>query len=404
MTNSRIARSQIREFWLSQAGQQHINELESRLKIKVAHKLDAIRDDPNKCWACHKRVSSRRLERCHIIPASSNGQASTENLILMCRKCHLESPTINHSDAIWVWLSLKTSWPNEIESVCDQFVRLSNLSYEGWRALCEEIESDESIMPVSGQISAAAWLSILITKGADLEQARPDLAHQNLFTRQQVMSDLTRFKQSLTQILVNKVVSLSTANKSPVKKSKITYLEIHANMQKVRDWFTQGHTTKQIEELCKTHGIRTSKTDSPSHRTICRWCEDLIVKRSEESIAQVRAWRAEGNRIKDIHKRCKSEGIRTRRNNMPTLAQICDWCKDVEILVPMERRPQCRKKTRIENRPQNVGLTELIIKLRDAGLSYDKVAEQLKIQGFCTSRGNPISKTQIFRIVRKSKA
>lgn len=404
MTNRRISRNQIREFWLSQAGQQITSELESRLRIEVTHKLEAIRSDPNKCWACHRKINSRRLERCHIIPASSKGQASIENLILMCRMCHLESPTIDHPDALWVWISLKRSWPDEIESICEQFVRSSNLSHEGWRELCEEIQSDESIMPVSGQISAAAWLSILITKGADLEQARPDLAHQDLFTRQKVMSDLTRFEQSLSQILVDKIVSLSTANRSSVKKSKITYLEIHTNMQKVRDWFNQGQTTKQIEQLCKVHGIRTSRSESPSHTTICRWCEDLIVKRSAESIAQVRAWRAEGIKLKDICKRCQSEGIRTRRGNIPTLAQICRWCKDVESPVPMKRQPQCRHKTRIENRPQNVGLTELIFKLRDDGLSYDKIAEKLAIMGFCTSRGNPISKTQILRIVRKNKA
>lgn len=404
MANSRISRNQIREFWLSQAGQQVTSELESRLRIEVTHKLEAIRNDPNKCWACQRKINLRRLERCHIIPASSNGQVSIDNLILMCRMCHLESPTIDHPDALWIWLSLKRSWPDEIESVCDQFVRSSNLSYEGWRELCEEVESDESIMPVSGQISAAAWLSILITKGADLEQARPDLVHQDLFTRQKVMSDLTRFKQSLSQTLVDRIMSLSTVNKSPIKKSKITYLEIHTNMQKVRDWFNQGQTIKQIEQLCKAHGIRTSRTESPSHKTIRRWCEDLLIKRSAESIAQVRAWREEGIKLKDIYKRCQSEGIRTQRGNIPTITQICRWCKDIEILEPIERQPQCRNKTRIENRPQNMGLTELIFKLRDDGLSYDKIADRLEIMGFCTSRGNPISKTQILRIVRNNKA
>lgn len=405
--NTGITRRKIREFWISQAGQELLEKIEIRLKISIANKIKAVRDDENKCWACHKRVSSQRLERCHIIPASSKGESSIENLILMCRQCHLESPTINHPDALWVWLSLKTSWHEEMESVCAHFMSLSNLSYEGWKVLCEQVMSDESIMPVSGQISATAWLSILIVKGAALEQTNPHLTYQDLFTRQQVLSDVEKLKRSLTKMVIDKIVILSDRSKSSVKNVKITYVELHANMQRVRSWFNQGYTVEQIKQLCQTHEIRTTKSTLPSEKTIFRWCQDLILKRAEESIFQVRQWRAEGCKLEVIHQRCRSEGIRTQRGNIPSITWISRHCKDVDVLVPIKwapaKMPRDKAKTRIENRTENVGLAERILTLRAGGLSYDKVAKQLKVDGFRTSRGNPISKTQILRIIRNTK-
>ena len=59
-------------------------------------------DEANKrCWRCgHKR----KLERCHIVPASRGGEDTPSNLVLLCKDCHKENPNVTDSEIMWDWL------------------------------------------------------------------------------------------------------------------------------------------------------------------------------------------------------------------------------------------------------------------------------------------------------------
>ena len=44
-----------------------------------------------RCWRCGYQT---KLERCHIIPHSRGGADEPSNLVLLCKKCHLENKKI----------------------------------------------------------------------------------------------------------------------------------------------------------------------------------------------------------------------------------------------------------------------------------------------------------------------
>ncbi len=44
-----------------------------------------------RCWRCGCEKS---LERCYIIPASLGGKDEPANLVLLCKRCHLDNPNI----------------------------------------------------------------------------------------------------------------------------------------------------------------------------------------------------------------------------------------------------------------------------------------------------------------------
>lgn len=57
----------------------------------------------NICWSCEAQTSS--LERCHIIPRSKGGTELPSNLVLLCRRCHHEAPSVSFSkDPMLSWI------------------------------------------------------------------------------------------------------------------------------------------------------------------------------------------------------------------------------------------------------------------------------------------------------------
>lgn len=57
------------------------------------------------CWACgHSAKDYDELERCHIIPNSLGGEDKPRNLILLCPKCHEESPDTVNAGAFLRWV------------------------------------------------------------------------------------------------------------------------------------------------------------------------------------------------------------------------------------------------------------------------------------------------------------
>lgn len=54
-----------------------------------------------RCWRCAHKT---KLERCHIIPHASGGEDSPSNLVLLCKRCHLENPNVVDPEIMWDWL------------------------------------------------------------------------------------------------------------------------------------------------------------------------------------------------------------------------------------------------------------------------------------------------------------
>ena len=54
-----------------------------------------------RCWRC---AYKSKLQRCHIVPHSLGGEDSASNLVLLCKRCHVEAPNINDKEFFWDWL------------------------------------------------------------------------------------------------------------------------------------------------------------------------------------------------------------------------------------------------------------------------------------------------------------
>ena len=55
-----------------------------------------------RCWRCGYK--SKRLQHCHIIPESLGGLYAESNLVLLCGRCHRETPNVADSRFMWIWL------------------------------------------------------------------------------------------------------------------------------------------------------------------------------------------------------------------------------------------------------------------------------------------------------------
>ena len=130
-----------------------------------------------------------------------------------------------------------------------------------------------------------------------------------------------------------------------------------------------------------------------------------IVTDSEElaKIELVRSWRAnERLTFEQLRERCEQAGITSRRGSAPSIGTIRHWCAGIE-------KPKAKATTktgpvparRMEAREENKGLAALASALRDKGLSFRKIAEQVSEAGYKTSTGGKLTKTQIMRILSK---
>lgn len=54
-----------------------------------------------RCWRCGCK---RNLQRCHIIPHSLGGKDEPSNLVLLCKRCHLDNPNVADEEIMWDWL------------------------------------------------------------------------------------------------------------------------------------------------------------------------------------------------------------------------------------------------------------------------------------------------------------
>lgn len=59
-------------------------------------------DDLEKVWS-YKRISDK-LQRCHIVPEMLGGSTEPDNLFLLCKRCHAESPDTANREAFFRWV------------------------------------------------------------------------------------------------------------------------------------------------------------------------------------------------------------------------------------------------------------------------------------------------------------
>jgi DNA invertase Pin-like site-specific DNA recombinase len=120
----------------------------------------------------------------------------------------------------------------------------------------------------------------------------------------------------------------------------------------------------------------------------------------QEKIERVRSWRSTGLSLKAVHAHCEAEGVTTRKGTTPTLKTLSLWCRGVELSQQPKRSPrsaQTKARPRLDQQPQSRGLTPLIKALREQGLSFEKIAARVTEEGYTTSKGGAITKTQVIR-------
>lgn len=54
-----------------------------------------------RCWRCGCEAN---LERCHIIPEPLGGKDEPSNLVLLCKRCHIDAPNVESKTFMWDWI------------------------------------------------------------------------------------------------------------------------------------------------------------------------------------------------------------------------------------------------------------------------------------------------------------
>lgn len=166
----------IKSYWLSNEGQDRLKDVDQRLSLNIRVRVnEALSDDRSLCWACLQLKS--RLQRCHIIPDFCGGSPKAENLILMCYACHLDSPTMNHPDPIWVWMNERPLWRDEVDHYVDKFLDQSRLSQQGVEQVLYRVADD--VYPSQTGISPRAMYSIWVIEGTKLEESMTSLIKED---------------------------------------------------------------------------------------------------------------------------------------------------------------------------------------------------------------------------------
>ena len=86
-TRIKTTEKEIVEYW-----GRRIDESDLSVDFAEAHE---------RCWRCGCK---RRLERCHIVPASLGGEDVPSNFVLLCKRCHLDNPNVADAEIMWDWL------------------------------------------------------------------------------------------------------------------------------------------------------------------------------------------------------------------------------------------------------------------------------------------------------------
>ena len=123
------------------------------------------------------------------------------------------------------------------------------------------------------------------------------------------------------------------------------------------------------------------------------------------STDKVRAWRESGLTLAEIQAKCIECTITTRLGTTPSISTLHLWCVGIE---PPRAKPVTQEgpvpARRIEKRVENAGLGELIMTMRAAGRSLNAITRSVEAHGYRTSRGNPILKSQVIRVIQRAES
>lgn len=53
------------------------------------------------CWRCG---CEKNLERSHIVPDSLGGEDAPHNIVLLCKRCHVDGPNVTDPEIMWDWI------------------------------------------------------------------------------------------------------------------------------------------------------------------------------------------------------------------------------------------------------------------------------------------------------------
>lgn len=85
--NIKTQKNEIVEYWFSRIYEYGLS-------------VDADEAD-KRCWRCGCK---RTLDRCHIVPSSLGGSDEASNLVLLCKRCHLDNPNVADLEVMWDWI------------------------------------------------------------------------------------------------------------------------------------------------------------------------------------------------------------------------------------------------------------------------------------------------------------
>jgi hypothetical protein len=131
----------IYEYWTT-VGHARLKELLGEVPSQLLY-LDT---EYPECFACGKPGStvknprnvrdywnkSKRLEKCHIIPACLGGSNTVENLVMMCRDCNMSNPETNLELYFWLWFKAR-------KKMFAMF-GIDDWVYETVKTLCNDVE------------------------------------------------------------------------------------------------------------------------------------------------------------------------------------------------------------------------------------------------------------------------
>tara|TARA_Y200000002_G_scaffold178288_1_gene146927 strand:+ start:479 stop:1642 length:1164 start_codon:yes stop_codon:yes gene_type:complete len=382
MRKSLPTHKRIIKWWTSDEGQSYIDKLE----LKHGLSLDKLRDiDDNNlhCWSCFKDVSSsKRLERCHIIPDIHNGSNKPHNLFLMCPTCHKESPTINDEYYFLEWFEQSKHhayrWIEYIQKQVNSLTStLSESELENVSLNYGKVIKDVGAVPVAGQFSDS--------------------------TRKVIIRESIKAVKS----------SSKKGEQQPSKKKSNQIASYLFKELKLIERKALSERSKNVIEGLKEKGRKYGNLPLGYTVEVREDGSQYIVQSEEQrKIDLVRSWRAEGLTFKEIQSRCKDQNISTRRGNVPTISNLGRWCKGVEM--PKKVKEVYWKRYDKGGRPsgfrahnrkldQDKALKDSLISLALLGLTQRKIAEGLDKKGFLTSKGNPYDVKQIQRWIKELK-
>lgn len=52
-----------------------------------------------------KKISTKNLQRAHVVPWSLGGSNDPQNFAILCKRCHEQSPDTSESDIFWSWVA-----------------------------------------------------------------------------------------------------------------------------------------------------------------------------------------------------------------------------------------------------------------------------------------------------------